>query len=137
MDGNGRWPDAEPWGARVRRLRAERGWSQRTLAERAGVDQSLISKLETGYQDGVLLSTVVKIADALGTSMDGLMGRRAPTEAPAGRRAASDARIRDLTLQLLRIVTDEGSEGEPGLNSGSTKLGAMRLDIAPEMVAAG
>jgi transcriptional regulator with XRE-family HTH domain len=74
---------APGWGAVVRRLREERGWSQGELAYHAGVDQSQISKIETGAQDDARLSTAVGLAGALGVGLDALLGRR-PLGPPVG-----------------------------------------------------
>ena len=63
------------WGAVVRRVREERGWTQAQLAQRAGVDQSQVSKIEAGSREGATFETVGKIADALGVGTDYLRGR--------------------------------------------------------------
>lgn len=49
----------------LRQERLDRGWSQRDLAERAGLRQSAISKIESGYADP-MLPTVRMVAGALG-----------------------------------------------------------------------
>lgn len=63
------------WGDVVRRLREERGWTQAQLAQRAGLDQSQVSKIEGGAREGATFETVGKIADALGVGTDYLRGR--------------------------------------------------------------
>ena len=56
-------------GEEVRRLREERGWSQRELAERMGATQSVIARLEAG---GVVptIATLDRVAAALGVELD-------------------------------------------------------------------
>jgi DNA-binding XRE family transcriptional regulator len=53
-------------GAKLRRLREERFVSQRDLAKRAEVSPTTILHLETGENPNPRLSTVRKIAEALG-----------------------------------------------------------------------
>lgn len=55
-------------GAQVRTLREKKGWSQKELAEKAGLDASLISRLEAGLYDNPRASTTVKLEDALGVT---------------------------------------------------------------------
>jgi transcriptional regulator with XRE-family HTH domain len=47
-------------------LRETRGWTQAQLAEQLGVHQPVISKLEGGGTKDVKLSTLVRVAAALG-----------------------------------------------------------------------
>jgi transcriptional regulator with XRE-family HTH domain len=53
-------------GAGLRRQRAALGWSQRKLAAEAGVDQSLISRLEHGLAPGIRYERFARILWALG-----------------------------------------------------------------------
>jgi transcriptional regulator with XRE-family HTH domain len=74
-------------GKRLRRLRTLRGWSQRELAERAGVRQALISQLESGKQQDTTSANVRRLALALSCTVDYLTGyddsdpNRSPEEA--------------------------------------------------------
>jgi len=52
----------------VRAARMERGWSQRSLAEAAGIPQSHVAKLENGAD--VRASTLVRVASALGLDVE-------------------------------------------------------------------
>ena len=65
-------------GERLRRLRMARRWSQRELAERAGVRQALISQLESGKQQDTTSTNVRKLAFALGVTVDYLTGYNGP-----------------------------------------------------------
>lgn len=65
-------PDREPLGAKIRRLRSERGLSQDRLSLEANVDQSGLSKLERGdrsMSDGQL----ERIAKILELDFDSLI----------------------------------------------------------------
>ncbi len=58
---------------RLRDLRKEKGYSQTKMQMLTGIDQSDYSKLETGKRL-YTFSQCVRIAQALGTSMDYLAG---------------------------------------------------------------
>lgn len=56
----------------IKELREMRGWGQRELATKAGINQSVLSRLERNLQDDVMFSVVAALADALGTTIDAL-----------------------------------------------------------------
>jgi len=62
----------EPVGARIRRLRVQRGQTQEDVARVCGFTKSLLSKIETGDTQPPM-ATLVKIAEALGTSLSALL----------------------------------------------------------------
>ena len=62
-------------GAKLRRLREERFISQRDLAKRAEVSPTTILHLEKGENPNPRLSTVRKIAEALGIDPNELIER--------------------------------------------------------------
>jgi DNA-binding XRE family transcriptional regulator len=66
----GQWPlpDLVLFGARVRRGRLQTGMSQRRLADRAGVSQSAISRLERGVAIGMTAIRLVAVCIELGPS---------------------------------------------------------------------
>lgn len=64
-------------GDRIQRCRKERGWTQKQLADRSGVPQAAISKIERGTVKP-LFETVVRIAGAFGLGLDELAGNAAP-----------------------------------------------------------
>jgi len=49
---------------KLKKLRSERGLSQRALAERAGISREYLARLETARQDPTL-TTLEKLAHAL------------------------------------------------------------------------
>jgi transcriptional regulator with XRE-family HTH domain len=57
-------PDHTRFIMHLKRLRAQRGWSQAALSKRAGLTKEYIARLELGQHDPSL-STLVKLAKAL------------------------------------------------------------------------
>lgn len=56
------------FGARIRDLRAERGWTQEDLADKAGVGRVFISQLENGHKD-VCLGVMEALAGSFKISL--------------------------------------------------------------------
>lgn len=71
---------SERLGARIAELRQERGWTQRELAERTGITPTYVSEIENARTKNVGSATLLEIADALGASLDFLLGRRETRE---------------------------------------------------------
>jgi len=61
---------------RLKELRKKNGWSQQKLAEKTGLSFNAITKIEQGLAKHPTLRTLVKLADAFGVSLDGLVGRK-------------------------------------------------------------
>jgi len=59
-------------GRRLRRFRERAGFTQHGLADRSGVARTIIANLERGERAGITLSNALRIADALGISVDQL-----------------------------------------------------------------
>jgi transcriptional regulator with XRE-family HTH domain len=78
----------------LRSLREVRGWDQRTLAQHAGVDRSIISRIERGTQQDLKVSILVAIARALDVPIDTLITAE---ETGGGDRAS-------LTTELSAVV---------------------------------
>ncbi|MRR35252.1 XRE family transcriptional regulator [bacterium] len=60
------------FGERVRERRKELGWSQETLAEKAGLDRTHIGRCELGKQNATL-KTIYALAAALGVEATDLL----------------------------------------------------------------
>jgi transcriptional regulator with XRE-family HTH domain len=65
--------ETERLGAKVRRLRQERGMAQDRLAIEANVDQSGLSKFERGQQNRFGVVPLARIARILGLSLEELI----------------------------------------------------------------
>lgn len=57
-----------PISLRLRELRTAKGWTQQELAQRSGVPQYTISRLESGEPESVNLAHLEQLADALGVN---------------------------------------------------------------------
>ena len=62
--------------ANVKKYRQKSGLSQDQLARKAGIPYSTYLKIESGYTPNPSIQAVVSIADALGVSIDELVGRK-------------------------------------------------------------
>ncbi len=79
-------------GVRIRVLRTWRGWSQERLAERAAIDRTQLTKIETG-QVSPGLDYLWTIADALEVDIVEMFREDKPANwPPRDRRAADRAR---------------------------------------------
>jgi transcriptional regulator with XRE-family HTH domain len=65
---------------RAARIRA--GWTRETLAHHSGVSWSAITQIESGRRKDVRLSSLSALADALGVSVDHLIGTAAAAASP-------------------------------------------------------
>jgi transcriptional regulator with XRE-family HTH domain len=61
-------------GAALRSARSRLGWSREALAYRSGVSWSAIAQIESGRRKDVRLTSLVALAQALGVSVDYLIG---------------------------------------------------------------
>ena len=57
----------------LRSLREAKGWDQQTLANAAGIDPSVISRLERGLQIDLRASVLVAVARALAIPVDSIL----------------------------------------------------------------
>ncbi|MFN8520311.1 MAG: helix-turn-helix domain-containing protein [Chloroflexota bacterium] len=95
-------------GAAVRMCRRQRGWSQRELEERSGVDQTTVSRIERGRVRGTQLIKLAWIAWALDDAMP-LGG------CPHDHRCAFSLRRAAVLEDVLRLVPDtDDSLDDPG-----------------------
>ena len=61
-------------GDRLKLAREKKGWSQRELGRQAHVRYATISELETGVRTAMNTDTAKRLAQALGVTMDWLIG---------------------------------------------------------------
>ena len=59
----------------IRRIRLKKGLSQEKLARLANIALNTLTKIESGLSIEPTIKTIAKIADALGVSIDELLGR--------------------------------------------------------------
>jgi transcriptional regulator with XRE-family HTH domain len=59
----------------IKKFRRKKGLSQDKLAKLADVTHTTLVKIESGANDNPTIKTLIKIADALGVSLDKLVGR--------------------------------------------------------------
>lgn len=86
---------------RLRALRERAGWTQMQLAERAGIAQTVISRMEGGPNLSPRLSTLRKLAEALSVSVSDLTGANGGSDARP-LRGDSITLPREVFLALLR-----------------------------------
>lgn len=60
-------------GQRIVKAREAKGWNQRELAEAAGLDQAIVSRVESGTREASL-ATLHKLRDALALDDDTWLG---------------------------------------------------------------
>ena len=58
----------------LKKLRNKKGWSQERLAREAGISYITLVKIERGNIQNPKLETLIKLAKALGVSLDKLVG---------------------------------------------------------------
>lgn len=61
---------------RLKELRKERNWTQQDLAQKANLSFNAITKIEQGAAKHPTLKTLIKLAEAFGTGLDELVGRK-------------------------------------------------------------
>jgi len=68
--GGGDMGEVSRLGLRLHRLRERAGLTQAELSERSGVARSIIANLERGARSNMTLGNAMRLADALGVSLD-------------------------------------------------------------------
>lgn len=105
------------------RLREAAGLSQLDLARLSGIDQSTISNIENGVVRDPRISTVQRLAQALGASIDELLSPRAKP-------GASSVRI-EREIREARHTIERMAEALQALGSGQPSAWALALTIVP------
>lgn len=62
------------------KIRKQKGWSQEKLAVESEISYNTIIKIERGGIKNSKIETVIKLAEALGVSIDELVGRNSRIE---------------------------------------------------------
>ena len=98
-------------GARVKKARLDRGWTQGRLAEAVGISASFLSNIEVGRQ-AMNVRTLLAISNVLNVSADWLLN----TETDSGARAVSEEierelasctpKERDTILRLVQLMKE-------------------------------
>ncbi len=88
-------------GAKIRRLRQNKGWSQFDLARITLVDQGTISQLENNQKTNVRIETLVRLARAFGIALDELLVPPDPSEVEP-----TDPQL-DVMMRLVVDMTPE------------------------------
>lgn len=119
-----------PLARELRRLRAEKGFTMRALAQRAGVSTKTITQIETGRQNPSAL-TIAKLARGLGVPSSGLLevgdadaspkapAPPSPADSPGERR--SPVEEPDALTEIVRRLSAWG-QGTAGSGVGSVDL---------------
>lgn len=63
----------------VKTLRVKRGWTQKDLAVKTGLDACYLGHVEQGFRTDLSLSTLKKLANAFEVSLDVLAGQEEDT----------------------------------------------------------
>lgn len=95
-------------GERIKAARRERAITQEELAARAGVSRDVIAKLEQGQRATARITTLNRIANALGVTLSALLGRRERLERPDGVLAVRDALLSVSDLPGIDCGADDG-----------------------------
>ena len=134
--------------ANLRRLRERRKLTQQDLAERSGVPRPTLAHLESGEANPTL-SVLVRVAEALGTSIEELIGRVEPaiTVHPSkalGEQRRGKARLTDLapgafaglSFQRLELPAGARFDAAPEARTGrcfvTLEAGELTLEAAGE-----
>lgn len=94
----------EQVGRRIAELRADRGVSQRRLAEAIGIDQSALSRIESGER-GLAVEELVAIASFLGVDTSALL-RSDEDATPLFRNEGGPEEANEAVAALEAIIED-------------------------------
>ncbi|MCC6224697.1 MAG: LexA family transcriptional regulator [Thermoleophilia bacterium] len=92
-------------GRAIRALREARGWTATQLARRARVNQSTLSRIESGETLSGRAGTIDRLALALGVHVSAIMGREPPPRA-----VPIDLPEQRHQVQLVRVPTHAGRD---------------------------
>ncbi len=93
-------------GARVRAARERKGWTQGQLAYKSGTAPAQISRIEHNERPGAQARLVANIAEALGVSLDYLLGRTNDPQFPPPGSDDVDPYTRQELYEFYRLVEE-------------------------------
>src|SRR5689334_17087066 len=84
----------EKWlGRRLQEMRSNAGLTQQQLCQKANLSYSTLAKIERGAIKSPSIFTIQSIAEALGTTLDALLGITATLAAPSKKTTRSGVRF--------------------------------------------
>ena len=98
-------------GRRIRKQRAQRGWTQEALAERVNVSTSFIGHVERGTRKASL-ETLVSIANVLDVSLDYLLAGSMNSSVIGPMPRSLNSQQRTALKEILTTIQDNLSEWE-------------------------
>lgn len=99
---------AETLGTRLRQARERKGWTLLEVSEAAGVDKSILSRIESGDRLDFRVSTAVAICHALDISLDELTGLDSDVPSRMIHDLASlEKTLRDTADQIRRALRNK------------------------------
>jgi transcriptional regulator with XRE-family HTH domain len=122
-------------GDRIREIRESLGWTQQVLADKTGLSKGFLSDVENGHR-GISSDNLLKIANALGATLDYLAGNEEKSGSPQQRAqvvvpdalsqiAAGEGWTYSETLQVLEayntVVARRSSEQRPEFDQAQWK----------------
>jgi transcriptional regulator with XRE-family HTH domain len=122
-----------PVAGRVRAARERRGMSREALAAQAGVSYGAVAQIETGRRTDIRLTTMTALAQALGVSVDYLVGRPARGEPTLEHSAFLYGSDSDYVEQAVGYLTDARDRDEPVMAVASQRhLTMLRDAVSPK-----
>ena len=91
-------------GRRIRKLRIEKGWSQRNLMEELDISKAHMSHIETGSTK-LSLPMLINIANVLDTTTDQLLRDNVHSSTPAFKQEIEEI-LSDCTTYELSVMID-------------------------------
>lgn len=101
---------AESFGKTIKRLRRERGMTQREVAAALNIDFTYLSKLENDRGEAPGEATILKLAEVLGQDAEGLLALAGKVPPELRTRAQSDVTFARMLRHLPNATEDELSE---------------------------
>ena len=99
--------ESQVFGERVRELRKERGLTQRGLAQTIGIDFTYLSKIETGALTPPSEAAIERLAKALGTDFEELLGVARKVPSDLGRTLASAPIEASILVRRLKTLSPD------------------------------